>query len=37
MKKLKGNQAGFIPMILSILAVVIFVIYIVYARVLHAK
>ena len=36
MKKLKLNQQGFIPMMLSILAVVIFVIFVVYSRVMHA-
>lgn len=36
MKKLKQNEAGFIPMLLSILAVVLLVIYFAYTRVLHA-
>lgn len=36
MSKLSNDQAGFIPMILSILAVVVAVIFFVYTRVMHA-
>lgn len=36
MSKLSVNQAGFIPMLLSILAVVVAVIFFVYFRVMHA-
>ena len=37
MKKHKLNEAGFIPLILSILTIVLVLIYLVYTRVLQAK
>jgi hypothetical protein len=37
MTKLKGNQTGFIPMLLTILTIVVVLIYMIYTRILHAK
>lgn len=37
MKRTPLNEAGFIPMLLSILAVVVAVIFVAYTRVLHAS
>jgi hypothetical protein len=37
MKKLKPNEAGFIPLLLSILALVVLVIFFAYARVAHVQ
>lgn len=37
MKKKTLNEAGFIPLLLTILAIVLAVIYLAYTRVLHAQ
>lgn len=37
MKRKQLNEAGFIPMLLTILAVVVAIIYFAYTRVLHAN